>query len=58
MGAKIIRAIEYDPNDPTHQQWYVAGGVDAPGVARWITTLASDAAATHATNILTKLREK
>lgn len=40
----------------TIQVWYVEGNQDAPGRARWVTTTASDNAATQATAVLTALR--
>lgn len=57
MNATIIRSYETDINfDTTHQQWYVTGGCDAPGRARWCTTNGADSAATQAASILTTLR--
>lgn len=56
MNATIIRSYETDAIDTTHQQWYVTGGCDAPGRARWCTTNGSDSAATQAASILTTLR--
>ena len=61
MNAWIVRANESQstigPNAVlTEQQWYVEGNVDAPGRARWVTTTASDNAATQAAAILVALR--
>lgn len=40
----------------TNQVWYVVGGNDARGRCRWVSTLASDNAATQAAAVLTALR--
>lgn len=40
----------------TLQRWYVAGMADAPGRERWVSTTASDNAATQAAAVLTALR--
>ena len=53
MSAVIVRAVEVDA---TLQDWYVIGNADAPGRSRWVTTTASDTAATQAAAILTALR--
>lgn len=53
MNATIVRAVEVDA---TLQDWYVIGNADAPGRNRWVTTTASDTAATQAAAILTALR--
>lgn len=58
MGAKVIIERSIAGTDSTKSEFYVMGGADAPGVARWITTTASDNAATQASTILTKLKEK
>lgn len=39
----------------TNQVWYVTGGVTYPGKAKFITTTASDNAATQATAVLAAL---
>lgn len=54
MNAQIVQS--FMPDQGTEQQWYVVGNVDAPGRARWISTTASDDAATQAAAILTALR--
>lgn len=54
MSATILNSFE--PSQSTKQQWYVVGGVDAPGRARLIDTTAADSAATQAAAILTALR--
>lgn len=56
MSAQILRAGEVQGSDATKQEWYVVGNVDAPGRARWVSTTASDSAATQAAAILTALR--
>lgn len=55
-GAKILIAKEVQGYDATKQEWYVDGGADVPGKVRWVSTTASDNAATQATTILTGLR--
>ena len=40
----------------TLQVWYVVGNQDARGRARWVSTTASDNAATQAAAVLTALR--
>ena len=40
----------------TIQVWYIHGNQDAPGRVRWVTTTASDNAATQAASVLTALR--
>ena len=54
LNAQILRSFE--PSAGTLQQWYVHGNADVPGVARLVTTTASDSAATQAAAILTALR--
>lgn len=44
------------PLTGTLQEWYVVGNMDAPGRAKWISTTASDSAATQAAAVLTALR--
>lgn len=56
MSARILRADETQGEDATKQEWYVEGGVDAPGRVRWCSTTAADDAATQAASILTQLR--
>jgi hypothetical protein len=51
-AAEILRANEVAGMDATKQEWYVDGGVDAPGRCRWVVTTASDNAATQAAAIL------
>ena len=46
MSAQIVTS--FDPSQGTLQQWYVRGGVDAPGRSRLVTTTAADDAATQA----------
>lgn len=54
MNARIVQA--FMPWVSSSQQWYVIGNADAPGRAMWISTTASDDAATQAAAILTALR--
>lgn len=54
MNARIID--ELAPFGSTLQYWYCIGNVDAPGRARFVTTTASDSAATQGAAILTALR--
>ena len=56
MNARILRGSTVQGADATKQEWYVVGNVDAPGRARWISTTASDSAATQAAALLTGLR--
>lgn len=56
MNAQVIRAGEVQGSDATQQEWYVIGNVDAPGRSRWVSTTASDNAATQAAAVLTALR--
>lgn len=56
MNAQVLRANEAQGSDNTKQEWYVIGNVDAPGRARWVSTTASDNAATQAAAVLTALR--
>jgi hypothetical protein len=53
MNAQIIRSEEVIGS---LQGWFVVGNADAAGRSRYITTTASDAAATQAAAILTALR--
>jgi hypothetical protein len=53
-NAKIIQHTM--PLVGSVQEWYVVGNVDAPGRAKWVTTTASDNAATQAAAVLTALR--
>lgn len=41
------------PVDSTEYDWYVTGGVIAPGKAGWVQSTVSDDAATQATDITT-----
>ena len=54
MNAQVLRAFE--PSQGTEQQWLVAGGADAAGRTRMVSTTASDNAATQAAAVLTALR--
>ena len=56
MSAQVLRAGEVQGADATKQEWYVSGGVDAPGRTRWVSTTASDNAATQAAAVLVALR--
>jgi hypothetical protein len=50
------QVVKDDGTYDTVQRWYVLGGVDAPGRARWVETTAADDAATQATAVLVALR--
>ncbi len=56
MGAQILRATEQLTADATKAAYYVTGGTDARGRARWCVTTVADDAATQAASILTQLR--
>jgi hypothetical protein len=49
------RVIYHIMPDTTSQMWYIVGNQDAVGRARWITTTASDNAATQAAAALVAL---
>ena len=49
------RVIHHIMPDTTSQMWYLVGNLDAVGRARWVTTTASDNAATQAAAALTAL---
>ena len=53
-NAQVVQAAE--PSQGTQQQWYVVGNQDAVGRSRWVSTTASDNAATQAAAVLTALR--
>jgi len=55
MGATIRQAYEV-LSDATKCAYYVLGGTDAPGRARWCVCTVADNAATQAASILTQLR--
>ena len=48
---KVLRANEVQGADATKQEWYVLGGTANPGKAIWVSTTASDNAATQATAV-------
>ena len=54
MNAQVVRAEEVVAGGL--QRWYVVGNANAPGRERWVTTTASDNAATQAAAVLTALR--
>ena len=56
LSARVVRADETQGADATKQEWYVIGNVAAPGRARWVSTTASDNAATQAAAALAALR--
>lgn len=56
MGPRVLRAGEVQGSDASKQEWYVSGGVSAPGRVRWCSTTAADNAATQAASVLTQLR--
>lgn len=56
LNAAQVRQ-HYMPNAGTIQVWYVQGNQDARGRCRWVSTTASDSAATQAAAVLTALRE-
>ena len=49
------RVIHHIMPDTTSQMWYLVGNLDAVGRARWVTTTASDNAATQAAAALVAL---
>ena len=49
------RVIHHIMPDTTLQRWYIVGNQDAVGRARWVTTTASDNAATQAAAALVAL---
>jgi hypothetical protein len=51
------RVIREFPVVGTTQGWLVTGGVTNPGITKMITTTASDAAATQATTVTTKIKK-
>lgn len=51
--AKVIHSMW--PTGSTNQLWYIVGNQDAVGRARWVSTTASDNAATQAAAALTQL---
>lgn len=53
LNPRVIRAQE--PSQGTLQQWYIHGGNVYPGRVRWVTTTASDNAATQAASVVTAL---
>lgn len=53
MNAQVLR---HEGVIGTLQRWYVAGNATVPGRTRWVTTTASDDAATQAAAVLTALR--
>lgn len=50
------QCIKDDGTYDTVQRWFVLGGADAPGRARWVETTAADDATTQAAAVLTALR--
>jgi len=56
VGARIVIAEEKLTADDTKSEFYVLGGLDAIGRARWCVTPFADNAATQAASILTQLR--
>jgi len=52
----VIRAGEVQGSDATKQEWYVEGRLTVPGRVRWVSTTASDNAATQAVAVLAALR--
>jgi hypothetical protein len=53
---KVVRANEVQGADATKQEWYVDGRLTVPGRVRWVSTTASDNAATQAAAVLAALR--
>jgi hypothetical protein len=49
------RVIHHIMPNTTLQRWYIVGNLDAVGRARWVTTTASDNAATQAAAALVAL---
>jgi hypothetical protein len=57
IGApKVLRADETQGADATKQEWLVHGRGTVPGRVRWVSTTASDNAATQAAAVLVALR--
>jgi hypothetical protein len=52
---RVLRADETQGSDATKQEWYVHGEMAVPGRVRWVSTTASDNAATQAASVLAAL---
>lgn len=52
---KVI--MELPPYGTANQSWYISGGHANLGIAKMITTTASDSAATQATTVTTKIKK-
>jgi hypothetical protein len=52
---RVVRADETQGADATKQEWYVVAGVVSAGRSRWVSTTASDNAATQAAAVVAAL---
>lgn len=52
-----MKVEQSDVTGSTLQQWFVKGGIDVCSRARWVSTTASDNAATQAATVLAAMLE-